>query len=130
MVIHTFGGYYGLAISWMLYRPNLDQSSNLQGSVYHSDVFAMIGASGLVPTSSLYFPFLFPLWACLWPPRSLSAQVPSSCGCSGPVSTQPSQTTETASTERPSTPTWPWPQPCSPRWPSQASSRSTESWTW
>ncbi|XP_047211052.1 ammonium transporter Rh type C-like 2 isoform X1 [Girardinichthys multiradiatus] len=43
MVIHTFGGYYGLAISWMLYRPNLDQSSRLQGSVYHSDVFAMIG---------------------------------------------------------------------------------------
>lgn len=43
MVIHTFGGYYGLAISWMLYRPNLGQSSRLQGSVYHSDVFAMIG---------------------------------------------------------------------------------------
>lgn len=45
MVIHTFGAYYGLAISWMLYRPNLDQSSRLQGSVYHSDVFAMIGKS-------------------------------------------------------------------------------------
>ncbi|XP_008310757.1 ammonium transporter Rh type C-like 2 [Cynoglossus semilaevis] len=43
MVIHMFGAYYGLAISWMLYRPNLDQSSRLQGSVYHSDVFAMIG---------------------------------------------------------------------------------------
>lgn len=46
MVIHTFGGYYGLAVSWMLYRPNLDQSSRLQGSVYHSDVFAMIGRRG------------------------------------------------------------------------------------
>ncbi|XP_067357496.1 ammonium transporter Rh type C-like 2 isoform X1 [Channa argus] len=43
MVIHTFGAYFGLTISWMLYRPNLDQSSRLQGSVYHSDVFAMIG---------------------------------------------------------------------------------------
>ncbi|XP_013767471.1 ammonium transporter Rh type C-like 2 isoform X1 [Pundamilia nyererei] len=43
MVIHTFGGYYGLSVSWMLYRPNLHQSSRLQGSVYHSDVFAMIG---------------------------------------------------------------------------------------
>ncbi|XP_005802302.1 ammonium transporter Rh type C [Xiphophorus maculatus] len=43
MVIHTFGAYYGLSISWMLYRPNLDQSSRLQGSVYHSDVFATIG---------------------------------------------------------------------------------------
>ncbi|TNN87809.1 Ammonium transporter Rh type C 1 [Liparis tanakae] len=43
MLIHTFGAYYGLSISWMLYRPNLNQSDRLQGSVYHSDVFAMIG---------------------------------------------------------------------------------------
>ncbi|XP_030645751.1 ammonium transporter Rh type C-like 2 isoform X1 [Chanos chanos] len=43
MVIHTFGGYYGLSISWVLYRPNLEQSKRLHGSVYHSDVFAMIG---------------------------------------------------------------------------------------
>lgn len=43
MVIHTFGGYYGLAISWVLYRPNLHQSKRLNGSNYHSDVFAMIG---------------------------------------------------------------------------------------
>ncbi|KAL0968445.1 hypothetical protein UPYG_G00266930 [Umbra pygmaea] len=41
MVIHTFGAYYGLSISWMLYRPNLDK--RLSCSVYHSDVFAMIG---------------------------------------------------------------------------------------
>lgn len=44
MVIHAFGGYYGLAISRVLYRPNLHQSKRLSGSVYHSDVFAMIGA--------------------------------------------------------------------------------------
>lgn len=43
MVIHTFGGYYGLTISWILYRPKLHQSKHLHGSVYHSDVFAMIG---------------------------------------------------------------------------------------
>uniref|UniRef100_A0A672LMI8 Ammonium transporter Rh type C 1-like n=1 Tax=Sinocyclocheilus grahami TaxID=75366 RepID=A0A672LMI8_SINGR len=43
MVIHTFGAYYGLTISWVLYRPMLSQSRHLQGSVYHSDVFAMIG---------------------------------------------------------------------------------------
>ncbi|XP_028257551.1 ammonium transporter Rh type C 2 [Parambassis ranga] len=43
MVIHAFGGYYGLAISWVLYRPNLHLSKRLSGSVYHSDVFAMIG---------------------------------------------------------------------------------------
>ncbi|XP_041848495.1 ammonium transporter Rh type C 2 [Melanotaenia boesemani] len=43
MVIHCFGGYYGLAISWVLYRPNLNLSKRLQGSTYQSDVFAMIG---------------------------------------------------------------------------------------
>ncbi|KAM9764948.1 ammonium transporter Rh type C 2 isoform 2-T2 [Menidia menidia] len=43
MVIHCFGGYYGLAISWVLYRPNLHQSKRLHGSIYHSDLFAMIG---------------------------------------------------------------------------------------
>ncbi|MEQ2303373.1 Ammonium transporter Rh type C 2 [Ameca splendens] len=43
MVIHCFGGYYGLAISWVLYRPNLHQSKRLQGSNYQSDLFAMIG---------------------------------------------------------------------------------------
>ncbi|XP_068167102.1 ammonium transporter Rh type C 2 [Antennarius striatus] len=43
MVIHAFGGYYGLAISWVLYRPNLHLSKRLGASVYHSDVFAMIG---------------------------------------------------------------------------------------
>lgn len=127
MVIHTFGGYYGLSISWMLYRPNLDQSSRLQGSVYHSDVFAMIGGWRgvflmLKPSTTL---------CCrgnaldVEDVRWLSAQAPSSCGCSGPASTQPSQTTETGSIERPSTPTWPWPPRCSPLWPSPASSRST-----
>lgn len=43
MIIHAFGAYYGLTISWILYRPLLSQSKNYQGSVYHSDVFAMIG---------------------------------------------------------------------------------------
>ncbi|XP_055070229.2 rh family, C glycoprotein, like 1 [Misgurnus anguillicaudatus] len=43
MVIHTFGAYYGLTISRVLYRPSLSQSKPLHGSQYHSDVFAMIG---------------------------------------------------------------------------------------
>ncbi|XP_007252658.3 ammonium transporter Rh type C 2 [Astyanax mexicanus] len=43
MTIHTFGGYFGLMVSWVLYRPNLHQSKRLHGSVYHSDLFAMIG---------------------------------------------------------------------------------------
>ncbi|XP_057186311.1 ammonium transporter Rh type C-like 2 [Triplophysa rosa] len=43
MVIHTFGAYFGLSISWVLYRPDLDKSKHLNGSLYHSDLFAMIG---------------------------------------------------------------------------------------
>uniref|UniRef100_A0A8C5KKJ4 Ammonium transporter Rh type C n=1 Tax=Jaculus jaculus TaxID=51337 RepID=A0A8C5KKJ4_JACJA len=43
-------------------------------------------------------------------------QAPSSCGCTGPASIQPFQTTETASTEQSSTPTAPWQPACSPQW--------------
>ncbi|XP_069766982.1 ammonium transporter Rh type C-like isoform X3 [Narcine bancroftii] len=41
MVIHMFGGYFGLAVTRILYRAKLDQSKN--ESVYHSDLFSMIG---------------------------------------------------------------------------------------
>ncbi|XP_057582640.1 ammonium transporter Rh type B isoform X3 [Hippopotamus amphibius kiboko] len=43
MTIHTFGAYFGLVLSRVLYRPQLEKSKHLQGSVYHSDLFAMIG---------------------------------------------------------------------------------------
>lgn len=43
MTIHTFGAYFGLTVTRILYRPNLEQSKDKQGSVYHSDIFAMIG---------------------------------------------------------------------------------------
>ncbi|KAL4828104.1 hypothetical protein H8958_008473 [Nasalis larvatus] len=43
MTIHTFGAYFGLVLSWVLYRPQLEKSKHRQGSVYHSDLFAMIG---------------------------------------------------------------------------------------
>ena len=55
MVIHTFGAYYGLSISWVLYRPNLEQSKHLQGSVYHSDVFAMIGKITGLKIKSIFY---------------------------------------------------------------------------
>ena len=45
MTIHTFGAYFGLTGTWILYRPNLYQSKERQSSVYHSDLFAMIGES-------------------------------------------------------------------------------------
>lgn len=44
MTIHTFGAYFGLVIARVLYRPQLDKSRHREGSVYHSDLFAMIGA--------------------------------------------------------------------------------------
>ncbi|KAJ6652754.1 hypothetical protein lerEdw1_010902 [Lerista edwardsae] len=43
MTIHIFGAYFGLMVSRMLYRPQLDKSRERDGSTYHSDVFAMIG---------------------------------------------------------------------------------------
>ncbi|XP_070586374.1 ammonium transporter Rh type B isoform X1 [Erythrolamprus reginae] len=43
MTIHTFGAYFGLMVSRLLFRPHLDKSQQREGSAYHSDVFAMIG---------------------------------------------------------------------------------------
>lgn len=43
MTIHTFGAYFGLTVTWILYRPNLYLSKEREGPVYHSDLFAMIG---------------------------------------------------------------------------------------
>ncbi|XP_077181659.1 ammonium transporter Rh type B isoform X4 [Paroedura picta] len=43
MTIHTFGAYFGLMASRVLYRPHLDKSQEREGSSYHSDLFAMIG---------------------------------------------------------------------------------------
>ncbi|XP_047217837.1 ammonium transporter Rh type B [Girardinichthys multiradiatus] len=43
MTIHTFGAYFGLMVTRILYRPNLDKSKHKNSSVYHSDMFAMIG---------------------------------------------------------------------------------------
>ncbi|KAG8440658.1 hypothetical protein GDO86_006414 [Hymenochirus boettgeri] len=43
MTIHTFGAYFGLTVTWILNRPNLKQRNDKEGSVYHSDLFSMIG---------------------------------------------------------------------------------------
>ncbi|XP_043857959.1 ammonium transporter Rh type B isoform X1 [Dromiciops gliroides] len=43
MTIHTFGAYFGLVLSRVLYRSQLEKSKHREGSVYHSDLFAMIG---------------------------------------------------------------------------------------
>lgn len=43
MTIHTFGAYFGLVVTAILYRPNLGQAKDKQESVYHADLFSMIG---------------------------------------------------------------------------------------
>ncbi|XP_065125023.1 ammonium transporter Rh type A [Paramisgurnus dabryanus] len=43
MTIHAFGAYFGLAVARVLYRPALRNGHENDGSVYHSDMFAMIG---------------------------------------------------------------------------------------
>ncbi|ROL55278.1 Ammonium transporter Rh type A [Anabarilius grahami] len=43
MTIHAFGAYFGLAVARVLYRPGLRSGHEKDGSVYHSDLFAMIG---------------------------------------------------------------------------------------
>ncbi|XP_068921873.1 ammonium transporter Rh type A isoform X2 [Petaurus breviceps papuanus] len=44
MIIHAFGAYFGLAVAGVLYRPGLRRKRpDNEESVYHSDLFAMIG---------------------------------------------------------------------------------------
>jgi len=43
MVIHTFGAYFGLAVSFFHWKEKITSSDTKEGSVYHSDIFAMIG---------------------------------------------------------------------------------------
>ncbi|XP_066491398.1 ammonium transporter Rh type C [Tiliqua scincoides] len=43
MTIHTFGAYFGLVVTAILYRPNLEQTKDKQESIYHADLFSMIG---------------------------------------------------------------------------------------
>ena len=42
MFVHAFGAYFGLAASRVLYREDVAKSEK-EGSVYHSDIFSMIG---------------------------------------------------------------------------------------
>lgn len=54
MTIHTFGAYFGLTVTRFLYRPNLEQSKDKEGSVYHSDLFAMIGESAITSAALVH----------------------------------------------------------------------------
>uniref|UniRef100_A0A8D1DZD8 Ammonium transporter Rh type A n=1 Tax=Sus scrofa TaxID=9823 RepID=A0A8D1DZD8_PIG len=43
MTIHAFGAYFGLAVAGVLYRSGVRRRHPKEESVYHSDLFAMIG---------------------------------------------------------------------------------------
>jgi ammonium transporter Rh len=54
MVVHTFGAYFGLAVAAVLYSPAVHVAAEeKEGSVYHSDLFSMIGTN-VVYRVSLY----------------------------------------------------------------------------
>lgn len=42
MYIHAFGAYFGLAVSRVLHNEKYSEARS-EGSVYHSDIFSMIG---------------------------------------------------------------------------------------
>lgn len=44
--LHTFGAYFGLAVTFVLNKKEYREHSK-EGSAYHSDVFAMIGKTSL-----------------------------------------------------------------------------------
>ena len=57
MIIHAFGAYFGLSVSYMLGEPFNDDDNT---STYHSDLFSMIGTIFLVCfVTSLFAIFLF-----------------------------------------------------------------------
>ncbi len=43
MFVHIFGAYFGLACSKVMYRADLKDADPKDCSIYHSDVFSMIG---------------------------------------------------------------------------------------
>ena len=43
MFVHVFGAYFGIACARMLYSDDIHRNAHKEGSVYHSDLFSMIG---------------------------------------------------------------------------------------
>lgn len=43
MVVHAFGAYFGLTVARVIYNKDVKKSEEKEASVYHSDLFAMIG---------------------------------------------------------------------------------------
>ena len=43
MLIHSFGAYFGLSLAGVLSKKRAQEGQEKESSVYHSDVFSMIG---------------------------------------------------------------------------------------
>lgn len=52
MYIHAFGAYFGLAVARVLHNDRAGEAKS-EGSVYHSDIFSMVGRYLLNTSSSL-----------------------------------------------------------------------------
>lgn len=53
MFVHTFGAYFGLAVSFVVYKSQVENSPKEETSKL-SDLFAMIGKFGQCPTPRTY----------------------------------------------------------------------------
>ena len=54
LIIHMFGAYFGLAVTRMIYNENHAKDNEKVGSIYHSDMFAMIGTVAFLLRNNLY----------------------------------------------------------------------------
>jgi hypothetical protein len=43
MVVHAFGAYFGITVAALIYKKDVHGAEEKESSVYHSDLFAMIG---------------------------------------------------------------------------------------
>ena len=43
MFVHVFGAYFGIVCARVLYTRDTAEAEHKEGSVYHSDLFSMIG---------------------------------------------------------------------------------------
>ena len=43
MFVHVFGAYFGIMVARVLYTKDAHKAEDKEGSVYHSDLFSMVG---------------------------------------------------------------------------------------